>query len=310
MHKGILFILLSGACFFVVNFFVKILGPGQNELFGELQSYPAHELVLARSLVSIALSLFVIKRRKIPVFGNNKKWLIIRGFSGTIALTIFFYTLHYLPLALAATIQYLSPIFTVILAIILLKEKVYTLQWIFIGVSFLGVGIIGISKVFDSGQNLEEISFFWLLLGIISAAFSGLAYTAIMKLKTTDKPITIVFYFPLIAIPFMTILCLFHSFTIPNGIEWLFLLIIGVFTQLAQILLTKALHEGSASLIMPFQYVVAIYAFVIGYSVFNEKLSFIINIGIALILFGVIINVILRRRKLENVKFNLRHGKH
>jgi len=281
----------------VVNFFVKILGGGYHfESIGELQQYPAHELVLARSIVSFTISLAIVKNRKLPVFGNNKKWLIIRGISGTVALTLFFYTIHNLPLAIASIIQYLAPIFTVILAMILLKEKVKTLQWLFITLSFIGVGLISFDKILPSTGSMDNLSFSILGLGIFSAVLSGLAYTSIMKLKTTDEPITIVMYFPMIAIPLMIILC-FFDFTFPNGIEWLFLLIIGLFTQSAQILLTKALHIGNAASITPFQYLGAVYAFLIGYFIFDEKLSWIVNTGILLILGSLLLNAIIRGRR-------------
>ena len=121
--------ILSGLCFIVVNFFVKVLGGGPDqELFPGLQAYPAHELVLGRSVVSFVISLAIIKHRKLPVFGVNKKWLIIRGVAGTIALTIFFYTIQYLPLAIATTVQYLAPIFTVIFAIIIEKQPIEMLE--------------------------------------------------------------------------------------------------------------------------------------------------------------------------------------
>ncbi len=289
--------ILSGMCFIVVNFFVKLMGAGsQLETLPEIQSFPAHELVLARSIVSFVISFAIIKHRKLPLFGVNKKWLIIRGVAGTIALTIFFYTIHYLPLAIATTVQYLAPIFTVIFAIVLLKEKVKTLQWFFIALSFLGVSLIGLDKLVESTKATESISYLWLGLGILSAVFSGIAYVAILKLKATDAPIVIVSYFPMIAIPVMVVFCLFE-FTIPQGIEWLLLLIIGIFTQFAQILLTKAFHEGTASTITPFQYLGAIYAFLIGYFVFDETLSMIVNIGIVMVVCGVFINALIKKKK-------------
>jgi len=58
--------MFSGLCFVAVNFFVKILGAGsEQEIIEGVQSYPAHELVLARSIVSFAISLFIIKRKKL-----------------------------------------------------------------------------------------------------------------------------------------------------------------------------------------------------------------------------------------------------
>ncbi len=286
--------ILSGLSFVIVNFFVKVLGaPETYPLLGNLQPYPAHELVLARSLVSFAISFYIIKRRGLPVLGNNKKWLLVRGVSGVIALTIFFYTIHTLPLVIASLLQYLSPIFTVILALLFLKEQVRLLQWFFIAMAFAGVGVIGYEKLIhpDIGQ---EISLLWLGLAIISAACSGLAYTAIVKLKPTDTPINIVLYFPMLAIPVMTIWC-FFEFTMPRGIEWLILLVIGIFTQIAQIMMTKAFHFGPTSVVAPFQYLGAIYAFLLGFFVFHEALTVPVYIGAGLILLGVLLNSIFRK---------------
>lgn len=296
MNKGILYIILSGLSFLVVNFFVKIMGTGPSQsIFPGMQKFPAHELVLARSIISFAISYYVIKHKGLTVLGNNKKWLIIRGTAGMIALTIFFYSIHYLPLAIASTVQYLAPIFTVLFALILLKEKVVKLQWLFIVIAFIGVGLISFNNYLSSDKDIVLINYTWLGLGVLSSAFSGLAYTAIIKLKATDTPINIVIYFPMLSIPIMSIWCLF-DFVMPHGIEWLILLIIGIFTQIAQVLLTRALHEDKASIITPFQYLGAIYASMIGYFIFDEHLSFIVYIGILLILLGVVSNALLRKQ--------------
>jgi drug/metabolite transporter (DMT)-like permease len=93
----------------------------------------------------------------------------------------------------------------------------------------------------------------------------------------------------------MTVWCLF-DFVMPKGIEWLILLIIGIFTQMAQILMTKALHEDKSSVITPFQYLGAIYSAILGYFVFFESLSIVVYIGICLILLGVVFNAVLRKQ--------------
>lgn len=296
MNKGILYIIISGLSFLVVNFFVKIMGTGPTQdLFPGMQKFPAHELVLARSIISFGLSYIVIKRSGFSLFGTNKKWLLIRGIAGMIALTIFFYSIHYLPLAIASTIQYLAPIFTVLLTMLILKDKVVKMQWVFIIIAFIGVAMISFNNLFSNGKDIMIIDYTWLGMGIISAAFSGLAYTAIVKLKATDSPINIVIYFPMLSIPIMSIWCLF-DFVWPKGIEWFFLLIIGIFTQIAQVLMTKALHEDKASIITPFQYLGAIYASLVGFFIFNEQLSLIVYVGIFLILLGIVSNALLRKR--------------
>lgn len=298
MLLGIRYILLSGLSFLLVNFLVKTLG-GNNELsaYFHFQSYGAHELVFFRSLVSFAISAFIIKRRKLPFLGNNKKWLLVRGFAGVIALTIFFFTLQELPLAVASILQYLSPIFTVILAAILLKDKIFTVQWILILLAFCGVLLIAFANF--SEKSVIVIRPIWLVLGIVSSFFSAIAYVAIVKLKQTDQPISIVLYFPMLALPIMGIWCLV-DFVMPIGWEWLVLLLIGVFTQVAQILMTKALHNADTAKIVPFQYLGAIYALLIGWFVFDERLSLLVIIGMTVIIFCVILNTVYQYRVKSN----------
>lgn len=298
MKKGIIYIILSGLSFLIVNFIVKLFGMGNEQtLFPNLQKIPAHELVLARSIVSFSISYYIIKQKKLPLFGVNKKWLFVRGISGMIALTIFFETIHQLPIAIASTIQYLAPIFTLIFALALLGERILKIQWLFVIIAFIGVIFIGLNTLILE-SNPVKLNYFWLIFGIVSAAFSGLAYTAIIKLKATDEPINIVSYFPMISIPIMSVWCMF-DFVLPNGIEWILLLTIGIFTQIAQILLTRALHEESASLITPFQYLGSIYAMIMGYFIFDERLNFLIIIGVFLILIGVIANTFLKSSKFK-----------
>lgn len=295
LSKGVVYIIISGLSFLVVNFFVKLFGYGpSNSLLPGIQKIPAHELVLARSIVSLLISYFVIFQKKLPLFGVNKKWLIIRGTFGTIALTIFFLSIQNLPFSISVTIQYLAPIFTMIFATIILKEKILQIQWFFVVLAFVGVGLVTMNGYILDDNSLF-IDFFWIGMGLISASFSGVAYIAIVKLKFTDDPVNVVSFFPLIAAPAMIIWCLF-DFVMPQGIEWLILLIIGVFTQIAQVSLTRALHLDHSSKIIPFQYLGAVYALLVGYIILDETLNIIIIIGVSLILLGVLSNSVLRKR--------------
>jgi drug/metabolite transporter (DMT)-like permease len=134
------------------------------------------------------------------------------------------------------------------------------------------------------------------LTGVGAAIMAGMAYSAIVKCRHTDAPVTIVMYFPLIATPIMVVLCLFE-FVVPQGIEWLLILTIGVFTQFAQILMTKALHLENTATVTPFKYFGSIYAFFLGLFLFDEVISFYGIAGIVLILIGVLGNALFRNKK-------------
>lgn len=295
MIKGIIYIVLSGIAFFIVNFFVKLLGTPENDIIPHLQKYPAHELVFFRSLVSFLISAVIIKYRGLPLLGNNRRWLLLRGTAGMLALTIFFFTLHKLPLAIASTLQYLSPIFTVLIASQLFREKVSKMQYFSSLIAFSGVIFIGFNGL-TGGFSGQKPDLFWMGMGILSAVLSGVAYNAISKLKETEETINIVIYFPMLALPLTGIWCLF-DFTVPMGIEWLILLTIGIFTQIAQVCMTRAFLSTDTAIVAPFQYIGAIYALFSGWFIFDEKLELASIIGVCLVIFGVIVGTIFRAGK-------------
>lgn len=274
-YKGIIYILLSSLTYAGVNLCVKYL-----------DHIPTHEIVFFRSLISLTICTIWIQRLKIPFFGYNKKWLLIRGFAGMTALFLFFVTIKEMPLASATTIQYISPIFTVLLATQLMGEKVRPIQWLLFLCAFVGVIMI---KGFD-----ERISYLYLGIGIVSALISGIAYNAIMKCRTTDHPVTVVLYFPLIATPIMGTACLTVDWVTPQGVEWLILLLLGVLTQVAQIYMTKALHADHSSTVMPFKYFGVIYAFTIGFFFFQETLPWLSILGIAIVIVAVVVNTLIK----------------
>jgi drug/metabolite transporter (DMT)-like permease len=276
------YMLLSVLGFAMMNLMVKFLG-----------RLPATELVLFRSLISIAITAYFLRKRHIPFFGNQKKYLILRGVFGVTALSLFFYTLQELPLASAITIQYLSPIFTAFFAIFILGEKMFKWQWLFFLISFSGIALI---KGFDPNISLPLF-----IMGLGSAIFAGLAYNCIRKVKDTDHPLVVVFYFPLIAIPIMAVISIFNWVT-PMGWEWMFLLLMGLFTQVGQIYMTRALQAGEANEIVAFKYLGIVFALGFDLVIFNVTYKPMALVGIGLVLFGVLLNVgfkAWKRRKLR-----------
>ena len=74
-----------------------------------------------------------------------------------------------------------------------LFEKFNKCQCLFFLIAFGGLIIV---KGFD-----PMISWLYLGMGVLSALFSGVAYNAIVKCKYTEHPLTLVMYFPLVALP-------------------------------------------------------------------------------------------------------------
>tara|TARA_B100000795_G_scaffold136873_2_gene102235 strand:+ start:22683 stop:23489 length:807 start_codon:yes stop_codon:yes gene_type:complete len=246
---------------------------------------PTTEIVLFRSIVSLALSLVVILQAGISPFGVNKKFLILRGLFGTIALTLYFFTIQNLPISTAAVLQYLSPIFTSIFAIKMLNEPMPKRRWLYFGLSIIGIVVV---KGFNPDLETK-----YLVAGIGSAIFAGLAYNCIRILRNTDRPVVIVFYFPLVAIPIMLLLSI-NGWVWPQGFDWLTIVLMGIFTQLGQVYMTKALHADKATIITSMKYTGIIYALAFDFFIFGVEYQWGMFVGIALVLSGVLLNVLKR----------------
>ena len=252
----------------------------------------AVEIVFVRSVVSLIISYAVLKKKKIHLWGNNKKWLIIRGIAGSAGLLFFFTSIQAMPLGSAIAIQYLSPIFTSLLGIFIVKEKVSPWQWAFFAMAFAGVIAI---QGFDTRVTMEQA-----LIGVGGALGAGMAYNSIRKLKDSDHPLVIIFYFPLVTIPITGIYLLTHWLQ-PTLFELTILIAIGIVTQFAQYYMTKAYQSDTLSKISSIQYLGMIFALGFGYFLFDETYNFKSGLGIMIIILAVVLNV-LYKNKLEKVE--------
>jgi len=281
--------LLAGFAFAAMNVLIKLI-----------PAIPALEIVVFRSVISFVISFWAIKRAKISLFGNNKPILVLRGVFGSIGLIAFFYTLQHMPLAAASVIHYTSPIFTGIIAMVLLKEKMNTQQYVFFFIS-----IIGVFTVY--GFDLR-VDFAGMSIGLLAALASAAAYNCIRKLQLTENPNVIILYFPMVALPVSACLILWmDSWVWPQGWDWFYLLLIGLLTQLAQYGLTIAYQNEKATKIAPISYVGIVYALVFGYFLFDETFDWKVLLGMFLVLLGVILNIFQSRfvaRKNEKASSN------
>jgi drug/metabolite transporter (DMT)-like permease len=260
---------------------------------------PAMEIVFFRCLLGVGFCYYGLRRAGASIVGTNHKFLALRGIFGTTALFFFFVTVQNIPLASAMTIQYLSPIFTAIIAIFLLREKVRVPQWVFYAIAFIGVLFI---EQFDA-----RVSPFFLALGIISAFGSGMAYNLVRSLKEKEHPLTVVFHFQLIGMIAGFIFTVFNWQT-PLGWDWFYLLLIGIFSQLGQIFLTDALQREKAASVAIIVYTGLIYGLSIGWIFFGEAQGLGSLIGMLLVIIGVILSIFYSRRQVSAEELEVTQG--
>ncbi|HEY7865768.1 MAG TPA: DMT family transporter [Psychromonas sp.] len=255
-------------------------------------SIPVLEIVAARAIVSAIISYADIKRKRISVWGNNKPLLIARGIVGAFALMLVYYAVTTLPLAEATILQYLHPVFTAVLALLFLKENIQRSTLTCIVLSLLGLFImIQPNFLHDSSTQYSWIS---IAAAILGALGSAVAYVIVKKLTKTDDSSVIIFYFPIIALP-ISIVLLGSDFVLPSLAALGVLILVGIFTQIGQIGLTKALHSADANKATAYAYVQVIFSVFIGWAYFSEIPVITTIIGGTLIMAGALINVLWKR---------------
>ncbi|WP_299063501.1 DMT family transporter [uncultured Polaribacter sp.] len=278
----------STAIFYMI--FSVIAFSFMNAVVKYLNGFSAYQIVFFRSIGTLLFVIPLIVKAKIPILGNNKKLLFLRGFFGVISLTCFFQSLNYLSLGTAVSLRYTSPIFAAIFALFLLKEKIKPIQWFLFLIAFLGVLII---KGFGGDVNSLGVIF-----AILSALFLGLIFIVIRKLGDSENPLVIINYFMILAFSFGGIMSIKYWKT-PNLVEWLLLLSLGFFGYVGQLYMTKSLQSSETNIVVPLKYLEVVFMIVIGAFWFDEMYNLWTLLGVFLIMFGLLYNIYLKRKKTQ-----------
>ena len=280
---GVRYMLMSALGFALMAVCVKLVSA---------HAIPVLEIVAVRAFISLLLSYVDVKRKKISVWGNNKPLLIARGAVGALALICVYYAIATLPLAEATILQYLHPLFTAVLALLFLKEAIKRATIVCIFLSMAGLIImVKPDLLFDSQVKLPSVSVLAALLGALGSA---VAYVIIRRLSASEDSSVIIFYFPLLALP-LSLLLLGEDFIIPSGEMLVLLLLVGIFTQIGQIGLTKAMQTESAGRATAYSYVQVVFSIILGWLFFSEMPTLWTWVGGGLIMTGALVNVLWKR---------------
>jgi drug/metabolite transporter (DMT)-like permease len=144
------------------------------------QGMPVLEIVAARALVSLVLSYIDVRRKGINLLGHKKHLLLSRGTVGALALMCVYYAITRLPLAEATVLQYLHPMFTAVLALIFLKERIQLSTMVCVVCSFIGLLLVARPEIFF-GVDKSDFSLLAIGAAVLGAFGSAVAYVLVIK---------------------------------------------------------------------------------------------------------------------------------
>ncbi|HEX6038642.1 DMT family transporter [Longimicrobium sp.] len=269
---GMRYMVGAALSFSVMSLLVKVAG----------QRLPSQEMVMVRAVITLLLSVWGIRAARVRPWGTPEKrpLLVVRGVFGFLALSCFYHSIVHLPLADATVIQYTNPVWAGLLAVPFLGERLRRREVASVLVSMAGVALVmQPSFLFGHGAGLEPVT---VMIGLLGAMSSGVAYVTVRKLGATEHPAVIVFYFSLVSV-FAAIPTALPGAVWPTPREWLVLVGVGVTTQLGQIALTHGLRLERAGRATATAYLQIVFAAFWGIVIFAEVPDWGTFLGAALI---------------------------
>jgi len=281
LNSGVKYMLIASFTFAIMGAFAKLSSEHMSSL----------EVVFFRNIAGVILVGFAVLKTPMQQEGGKPFLLFFRGFMGFTALLAFFYNIANIPLGDAMTYSKTSPIFTAIFAFLFLSEKLSLKAWMAIFVGF--IGIIFITEPTGVGFSKYD------LLGIFSGIGAALAYTSIRELRNfydtraivlsfmltgTVGPIVLFMISPYITMPELDFIL--GEFVMPEGIVWFYVIAMGVFATISQLLMTKAYGETKAGIVGAVSYTNILFSVLVGLMLGDALPSLSTSFGIVLIIFA------------------------
>ena len=262
---------------FIIN--ISIMAISIRELSLKYTSFEIQNFRNICSIIIIILIFMVTKNTNLNTFQLKNNF--IRNIFHFIGQSAWTWGLTVLPLAVVFSLEFTMPIWAVIIAIVLLKEKI-TLNKI----CFLIIGLMGTWIIFM--PDTKYIGFYNIIV-LCSAITYAIAHNFTKKLTTTDSILSILFFMSIIQLPFSLVGSLIIGNIQYNIMMEIPLIILLTFTSLlAHYSLSSALKYSDASIVLPIDYIRLPLIVFIGWYYYDEKISTNVVIGSILIIFGVV----------------------
>jgi len=210
----------------------------------------------------ILISPFIIKNNFRALKSKNIKLQFSRVIINIFSMIFWFSAIGIMQFEKAAALGFTTPLFTTILAIIILKEKIR-----FHRTAALLIGFLGIIIIVRPGYVPLELGAVFILASALSFSF---VLIIIKKLSAIDSSQTIIFYHLLLSTPVFFILSLFYWETV-NLNQLLIFTLMGASGLLSHWCLAQAFKLSDTTFVMPLQFTKLIWASLIGFFIFTER---------------------------------------
>jgi S-adenosylmethionine uptake transporter len=268
MFKGVLLGFMAFAAYALSDAFVK-------SLRGSLPAYEAVFFGAALGLTALPLIKGGGARWREALFAQRQGLWLVRAVASAVGSIAAVMAFTALPMAEAFALIFLLPIFVTILSVLVLKEHVGWRRW-----SAVVAGFIGVLVVLRPGFRVLGIGH---LAAIICGLAGAISMIALRLAGPHEKRISL-YGAGILGSMLITGALMLADFRWPQAWQWLLLLGYGLLAALGSVLLMLATQKAPANHVAPTQYSQMLWAVLLGYAFFHDRLDWPMAIGIAIIL--------------------------
>ena len=261
-----------------------------NDVLGKwlVATYAVGQLLVIRSLAALLLiAPFVVRQGISRTLRPERPGLqALRVLFGSGEVALFYLAVSYLPLADTMTIWLAAPVWAVVLAAVILGERVGAVRWLAVLAGFSGVAL----ALAPTGASFSMPA---LVALIGSVLFAAMMVTGRQLRGTPD--VTLVAWQTLGAL-LMGLALLPFGWVRPSLADTALLALLGIVAMAAHLCVTRSLKLAEASVVVPYQYTLIVWALVFGWFVFGDWPTPAMLAGAALIVVAGMALMVLERR--------------
>ncbi len=261
------------------------LAVGGRELSAELATF---QILFFRSVIGLVAIGALLARSGWQQLRTRHAWLhLLRNLAHFGGQYGWFYGLAFIPLAEVFAIEFTLPIWTAVLATLLLGERLTRARlWAIV------LGLVGLVIILRPGVTAVQPA---AIVVLIAAVGFALSHTLTKKLSATDSPTAILFYMTAIQLP-LGLLPSLPNWVTPSPAMGPWLLIVGITALTAHYCMARAFMLADATVVVPMDFLRLPLIALVGVLFYQERLDGLVLVGGAVMLWGNLINIRAERR--------------
>ena len=203
-----------------------------------------------------------------------------------------FYGIAFIPLAEVFALEFTVPVWTAVLATVLLKEQITRAR-----VAAILFGVVGVFLILRPGLAVIRPA----ALAVLGCAFCyALSHTLTRKLARVDTPLTILFYMTAIQLPLGFVSSIF-DWTTPTLAMLPWIILVGVAALSGHYCMAQALAIADAIIVVPMDFLRLPLIAAVGFLFYGENLDWFVLAGGMVMFTGNFLNIQAEKKRTREI---------